>query len=82
MESNRYPGRIAARISPATNNAPALLACTNAAASVEVVQVANGATTDTEMALCVDGANFYQIVYESGRQYECDRPDSGLAQID
>jgi PKD repeat protein len=42
---------------------------TNAGASVEVVQVANGATTDTELALCLDGANFYQIVCESGRLY-------------
>ena len=32
MRGVLYPGRIAARTSPATNNAPARLACTNAAA--------------------------------------------------
>jgi regulation of enolase protein 1 (concanavalin A-like superfamily) len=39
---------------------------TNARAAVEVVQIASGGTTNTELALCVDRLNFLMISTESG----------------
>jgi chitodextrinase len=42
---------------------------TNANVSVEVVQVAGGGTTDTQMALCVDAQNFYMMLVEGGQLY-------------
>ena len=42
---------------------------TGASASVEVPQVAQGGTTDTELAACIDFQNFYMIVEEGGVLY-------------
>jgi hypothetical protein len=39
---------------------------TNARATVEVVQIASGGTTNTELALCIDRLNFLMISTESG----------------
>ncbi|HEV2762243.1 MAG TPA: N,N-dimethylformamidase beta subunit family domain-containing protein, partial [Pyrinomonadaceae bacterium] len=42
---------------------------TGGSASVEVVSAPTDGAVDTELAVCLDGQNFYMIVQESGRLY-------------